>query len=192
MSQRLYTKGNELLLVVENDKFQTEFLLSWEIPNKNVVILKLLFWFRMSGFITYRIELSELPLTTNRSRYCKQAMPRLCPFKVRTNSQLDVFHTLIVRSPDADTIYFSSKSTTLTAARCPTNTRRNVISFGAVISHTAIERSYGNRKITQIKFSEQTFFWGQFKHLVFVFGLRTFEQVTIMPLLKRKCSTASQ
>lgn len=87
-------------------------------------------------------------------------MPRLWPFNVRKKSQLDVFHTLIVRSPDADTIYFSSKSTTLTAARCPTSTRLNVISDAEVMSHTAIDRS--------------------------------FEHVTIMPLLKRKCSTASQ
>lgn len=100
-----------------------------------------------NGFISmpsYRIELSELPLTTKRSRYCKQAIPRLWPFNVRTNSQLDAFHTLIVRSPDADTMYFSSKSTTFTAARCPTKTRRIAISFGAVISHTAIDRSWNN------------------------------------------------
>ena len=31
--------------------------------------------------------------------------------KVWTNSQLDVFHTLMVGSPDANTIYFLSKST---------------------------------------------------------------------------------
>lgn len=37
--------------------------------------------------------LSELPLTTSRSRYCRHAMPRLCPFRVRTNSQVEVFHT---------------------------------------------------------------------------------------------------
>lgn len=88
-----------------------------------------------------RIELSELPLTTKRSRYCRHAMPRLCPFKVLMNSHDDVLQTLIVLSPDAETMYFSSKSTTLTAARCPTSTRRNVISFGDVMSQTAIERS---------------------------------------------------
>lgn len=104
--------------------------------------------------------LSELPLTTRRSRYWRHAIPRLWPFRVRTNSQLDVFQTLMVRSPDAETMYFSSKSTTLTAARWPTNTRRKLISVGEVMSHTAIERS--------------------------------FEQVTIIPLLKRRCNTASQ
>ena len=31
--------------------------------------------------------LSELPLTTSLSWYCRQAMPLLCPFRVRTNSQ---------------------------------------------------------------------------------------------------------
>lgn len=106
------------------------------------------------------MELSELPLTTKRSLYWRQAMPRLWPFKVRTNSQLEVDHTLMVRSPLADTMYFSSKSTTFTAALWPTRTRRSVISLGEVMSQTAIERSL--------------------------------EQVTIMPLLKRKWSTASQ
>jgi len=66
-----------------------------------------------------RIVLSDEPLTTILSRYCKQAIPRLCPSNVRTNSQVVVSQTLIVRSPLALTIYFSSKSTTLTAARCP-------------------------------------------------------------------------
>ena len=85
--------------------------------------------------------LSELPLTTSRSLYCRHAIPRLCPFRVLTNSHVEVFHTLMVRSPEAETIYFSSKSTTFTAARCPTSTRRNVISVCDVISHTAIDRS---------------------------------------------------
>jgi len=85
--------------------------------------------------------LSELPDTTSLSRYCRQAMPRLCPFSVRTNSHVDVHQTLIVRSPDADTMYRVSKSTTLTAARCPTSTRRSVMSVGECMSHTAIDRS---------------------------------------------------
>jgi len=88
-----------------------------------------------------RMVLSLLPLTTKRSLYCKHAMPRLCPFNVRTNSQLEVFQTLIVLSPLAETIYFSSKSTTFTAALCPTNTLLNAISVCDVISQTAIERS---------------------------------------------------
>ncbi len=47
----------------------------------------------------------------------------------------------MVRSPDADTMYLSSKSTTLTAARCPTRTRRRLMSVGEAMSQTAIERS---------------------------------------------------
>ena len=85
-----------------------------------------------------RIELSDDPETTIFSRYCKQAehylefvrkvivivisnspMPRLWPWSVRTNSQEVAVHTLIVLSPEADTMYLSSKSTTFTAARCP-------------------------------------------------------------------------
>lgn len=68
--------------------------------------------------------------------------------------------TFMVLSPEAETMYLSSKSTTLTAARCPTRTLLSVMSVGEAISHTAMERSL--------------------------------EQVTIMPLLKRRCRTASQ
>jgi len=89
----------------------------------------------------YRIVLSELPETMRRSRYCRQAIPRLCPFRVRINSLVTVLQTLIVRSPDAETINLSSKSTTLTAARWPTRTRRSVMSIADCMSHTAIERS---------------------------------------------------
>ena len=99
-------------------------------------------WWLCGVASTYLIVLSELPLTTSLSLYCKQAMPRLWPFSVLTNSQDDVFHTLIVLSPDADTIYFWSKSTTLTAARWPTSTRRRLMSVGDCISHTAMDRSY--------------------------------------------------
>lgn len=67
--------------------------------------------------------------------------------------------TLMVRSPEADTMYLSSKSTTLTAARWPTSTRRRLMSVGEAMSQTAMERSL--------------------------------EQVTIRPLAKRRCSTAS-
>lgn len=49
--------------------------------------------------------------------------------------------TLMVRSPEADTIYLSSKSTTFTAARCPTRTRRRLMSVGEAMSQTAIDRS---------------------------------------------------
>jgi len=89
----------------------------------------------------HRIVLSELPETMRRSRYCRQAIPRLCPFSVRINSLVTVLQTLIVRSPDADTMYLSSKSTTLTAARWPTRTRRSVMSIAECMSQTAIERS---------------------------------------------------
>lgn len=38
-------------------------------------------------------------------------------------------------------MYLSSKSTTLTAARCPTSTRRSVMSVGDAMSHTAMDLS---------------------------------------------------
>lgn len=47
----------------------------------------------------------------------------------------------MVRSPEADTIYLSSKSTTFTAARCPTRTRRRLMSVGEAMSQTAIDLS---------------------------------------------------
>ena len=50
--------------------------------------------------------------------------------------------TFIDRSPDAETIYLSSKSTTLTAARWPTKTLLNVISVAEFKSHTAIVLSF--------------------------------------------------
>ena len=49
------------------------------------------FWARAPA--AHLIVLSDEPLTTSLSLYCKQAIPRLCPFKVRTNSQVLVFHT---------------------------------------------------------------------------------------------------
>lgn len=49
--------------------------------------------------------------------------------------------TLIERSPEADTMYLSSKSTTLTAALWPTSTLLRLISVGDLMSHTAMERS---------------------------------------------------
>lgn len=42
---------------------------------------------------THLIVLSEEPLTTSRSLYWRQAIPRLWPFRVRTNSQVLVLHT---------------------------------------------------------------------------------------------------
>ena len=42
---------------------------------------------------THLMVLSDDPLTTSRSLYCRQAMPRLCPFRVRTNSQVLVLQT---------------------------------------------------------------------------------------------------
>jgi len=49
----------------------------------------------------------------------------------------------MVLSPEADTMYLSSKSTTFTAALWPTSTLLVLISFGDTMSHTAIERSCG-------------------------------------------------
>ena len=49
------------------------------------------FWARAPA--AHLIVLSDEPLTTSLSLYCKQAIPRLCPFKVLTNSQVLVFHT---------------------------------------------------------------------------------------------------
>ncbi len=138
--------------------------------------------------------LSEDPLTTSLSLYWRQAMPRLWPLSVRTNSHVLVLHTckhskkvfhlhhhttatnhpslnprpptdhsrpltFMVLSPDADTMYLSSKSTTLTAARWPTSTRRRLMSVADAMSHTAMERS--------------------------------FEHVTMRPFQKRRCRTAS-
>merc|ERR1712055_208594 len=85
-----------------------------------------------------RMVLSELPDTTNLSWYWRQAMPLLWPFKVRTNSHELVDQTLMVLSPLAETIYLSSKSTTFTAALCPTRTLLRLISVGLTMSHTAI------------------------------------------------------
>ena len=42
---------------------------------------------------SHLMVLSDEPLTTSLSLYCRHAMPRLWPFKVRTNSQVLVFHT---------------------------------------------------------------------------------------------------
>merc|ERR1719458_2296762 len=60
------------------------------------------------------------------------------PFKVRTNSHELVDQTLMVLSPLAETIYLSSKSTTFTAARCPTSTLLRLISVGLTMSQTAM------------------------------------------------------
>lgn len=57
------------------------------------------------------------------------------------NFLMSALCTLMVRSPEADTMYLSSKSTTFTAARCPTRTRRKLMSVGEAMSQTAIDRS---------------------------------------------------
>lgn len=102
--------------------------------------------------------------------------------------------TLIVRSPEAETIYLLSKSTTLTAARWATSTRRTLISRGEIIPQTAIERSF------ELKFLNPQLFWhflpaymnkfplGRIQKL---FYIEKAYQVTIMPFWKRKCKTAS-
>ena len=99
--------------------------------------------------VTDRMVLSELPDTTRESRYWRHAMPRLCPLSVRTNSHVDMSQTLIVRSPDADTMYRRSKSMTLTAARCPTSIRRRLISDAECMSQTATDRSYTSQWVSE-------------------------------------------
>lgn len=63
-------------------------------------LIQLQFWFIIPigwmSYDSYRIVLSELPLIIKPSWYCKQATPRSCPFKVRTNSKCDRLQTLIV------------------------------------------------------------------------------------------------
>lgn len=53
------------------------------------------------------MELSLLPDTTRLSRYCRHAMPRRCLLSVRTNLHVSADQPLMVRSPDADTMYLS-------------------------------------------------------------------------------------
>lgn len=91
-------------------------------------------------------------------RSTRLGQPLLLSLHSKRQEEADTL-TLMVLSPEADTMYLSSKSTTLTAARWPTRTRRKVMSVAEAMSHTAMERSL--------------------------------EQVTISPLLKRKCRTAS-
>lgn len=97
------------------------------------------------------------------------------------NMVLSQFQTLIVLSPDADTIYLSSKSTTLTAALWPTNTLRSTISCGARISHTAIVRSYTERDRERGEWCMSNYIY-----------CPTLEHVTIVASLNRRWSTASQ
>lgn len=119
--------------------------------------MKRVSFFSLLGVLTHLIVLSLDPETTNLPRYCKQAIPLRCPERVRTNSRLSADQTFIVRSPDALTIYLSSKSTTFTAALkgifsffailvsiylWPTRTRRMLISLDETMSQTAMERSF--------------------------------------------------
>ena len=70
--------------------------------------------------------------------------------------------TLMVLSPEADTMYLSSKSTTLTAARWPTRTRRRVMSVAEAMSHTAMERSLEQVTISPLlkrKWSTASLWW---------------------------------
>lgn len=80
----------------------------------------------------------EIPITTN--------LPLTSCLGVSRDWSLNSAHwitavTLMVRSPEADTIYLSSKSTTFTAALCPTRTRRRLMSVGEAMSQTAIDLS---------------------------------------------------
>lgn len=68
----------------------------------------------------------------------------------------------MVLSPEADTMYLSSKSTTLTAARWPTKTRRKVMSVAEAMSHTAMERSLEHVTISPLlkrKWSTASLWW---------------------------------
>lgn len=58
---------------------------------------------------THLIVLSEDPLTTSRSLYWRHAMPRLCPFRVRTNSHVLVLHTCETREKHSSENYPQAK-----------------------------------------------------------------------------------
>lgn len=67
--------------------------------------------------------LSDEPLTTNLSLYCRQAIPRLWPFNVRTNSQVLVLHTCrkqthIYMTQQLHTIYSQTQHTLEIKAVC--------------------------------------------------------------------------
>lgn len=47
------------------------------------------------NFTTYLMVLSDDPLTTSRSLYWRQAIPLLCPLRVRTNSHVLVLQTCV-------------------------------------------------------------------------------------------------
>ena len=87
--------------------------------------------------------------------------------------------TLMVLSPEADTMYLSSKSTTLTAARWPTRTRRRVMSVAEAMSHTAMERSLEQVTISPLlkrKWSTASLWWINVFRTSPVFTSQTLEQ----------------
>lgn len=93
--------------------------------------------------------------------------------------------TFMVRSPEAETMYLSSKSTTLTAARWPTRTRRRLMSVGEAMSHTAIERSFEQVTISPLqnrRWSTASLWW------ISVF--RTSPELTSHTLHKRNRETS--
>jgi hypothetical protein len=61
---------------------------TFNIPNLNESIKQI--YHLIEKLLLTRMVLSEEPLTTILSRYCKQAIPRLWPSNVRTNSQVVV------------------------------------------------------------------------------------------------------
>lgn len=93
----------------------------------------------------------------------------------------------MVLSPEADTIYRSSKSTTLTAALCPTRTLLRTMSLVLRMSHTAMVRSCGEREQCLISNKKLTY-----KTIIIAIQYLTFEQVTIVLLQNLRWSTASQ
>ena len=82
-------------------------------------------------------------------------IPRRWPDSVRTNSHVVAVHTLIVLSPDAETMCFSSKSTTFTAARWPKRPLRITIST----KKTYLELSQVGCKLAEAFYREYIKFW---------------------------------
>jgi hypothetical protein len=54
-------------------------------------------------------------------------MPRLWPDSVRTNSHVDVSHTFIVRSPEADTMYLEIENTVSLYSLLSIRVQRDII-----------------------------------------------------------------
>lgn len=89
----------------------------------------------------------------------------------------------MVLSPEADTMYLSSKSTTLTAARCPTRTRRKVMSVGEAMSHTAMDLSLEHVTISpllNLRCSTASLWWISVFRTSPVFTSHTLRERTVL------------